>query len=250
MRKSKFFLKTVCVGLLFALLGAGCSTKAPEEEKMRTEKEKNQEKNAQQEAEDKEAANKEEANKEDNSEKEDVVKGFDTEEELLFEFIKCCNSGELSDRFWQACAPEGSLAYWMLDDGPCTSLLQAFQIVENREKGGEFIAKVYPDYVEAWEQRYNKTFSDEEFKIHVRKMEDDVDGWVSREEDTKVIAAWQECYGISESQINDDRIFRSDYGYYSYRIPVNDPKEYITAVQIRYCYKDGKFFWLVLNDCA
>ena len=217
--------------------------------------------------------------------------GFSSEQELIAEFIACCNSGEVSDRFLNAFDSDAFLAYWMCDDSFAPDFAEAYCVYADRSKGAAYIMAHDPAFSDAWAKNVEDPMTDETLQAYFVPYQADLLQWfcpsyvnqivsewngnaeaqqTDREEylvmrcsalkdrlfperealDRAFFAKWKSVFGETDSQMHAENVWHSDFGYSRYTIDVEDPEQYVTAINVVYTYRDGCYVWFLIHETA
>ena len=170
--------------------------------------------------------------------------GADNPVELIEKIIAYingeCNYKEVESYFNY----EALLAYWILDDiGYGQNIIDNLSLVEDFDKGVGFLRDRYPEFVLAWETRYDNAMSDESFKEWNERL-----GVYYEDMDE---APWRQSFDDAfseylplDSKYNDNWLSNADYytsaGFDEYSIPL-EGGNYISINIWFYKTVDGKY---------
>ena len=176
--------------------------------------------------------------------------GFTTEEALIREFLSCLESGEVSDAFWSAYDETGTSAYLISQDSAAITVSVAYDVLANSDRDADFIRRHFPDFAEHWREDAGEELTDEALTQLLDELQQTPAP--TREDVEAAISEFHESFFPDGGVPSYDEagIWSSDYGYSCYDVAVDDPENFITALEFYYIYRDGAFRWILLGRLA
>lgn len=147
--------------------------------------------------------------------------GFDTKEDLIKSYLGWLNGSTSDEEFYKYFDKDLYVAYWLTEDmcSETPTIADALLLINDINAQTEDV------------KTYIKKYDDAEtnMKKYVAEASQNYKKW-----------------GPYEQEIKDESIWESDYGYYRYRIYVNDDE--VTSISLLFANKDGKYYWIMPHE--
>ena len=172
--------------------------------------------------------------------------GFASEKELVSAFVENINTGSDISNIYNSVDVDGWAAYVFSQNHGKITFSDAYTVAADLDKGADYINQNYSEFAEKWHSGYGEYITDKDIAAY-----DFIENKSKLTSDTinELFKDLSDRFAPVEYEFDESKIWHSDSGYSTYRIPVNSSKApEITELSIVYFENNRKIFFIFCSE--